>query len=302
MARIVEEFDLVHLQNIMNPLMLEAVIGQAKTVVTVQDHRIFCPWMGKVFPDGKACDVAFSDAACGVCLPEDGYRNSMVDLTRQRLEAIRKAERHVVLSEYMRGELELVGISTVEVVPPYVEVEPERTNAGTGWLIAGRFVPHKDLGTAIEAHRLSRTEEPLWMAGKGGEVAGSDRCRHLGWLDPVELRERMRSVRAVLFPSFWQEPFGIVGIQSLACGVPVIAAQSGGMEDWGDAGVIRVPKCDPQAMASAMMEIESDPDAALTLGESGRRSVSEKFGRERFEGQMKELNESLVSPGPKGDR
>jgi glycosyltransferase involved in cell wall biosynthesis len=54
----------------------------------------------------------------------------------------------------------------------------------------------------------------------------------LGWVERGRLSALYQRARAVLFPSRWQEPFGIVGIEALSFGVPVVAWESGGVGEW----------------------------------------------------------------------
>ena len=53
-----------------------------------------------------------------------------------------------------------------------------------------------------------------------------------GWLGRRELALLYRRARALLFPPRWQEPFGIVGLEALSFGVPVVAWESGGVSEW----------------------------------------------------------------------
>jgi glycosyltransferase involved in cell wall biosynthesis len=51
-----------------------------------------------------------------------------------------------------------------------------------------------------------------------------------GWVDPDRLPELYRSMDIVVCPSIWQEPFGIVPLEAMACGIPVAASRIGGMQ------------------------------------------------------------------------
>jgi len=87
----------------------------------------------------------------------------------------------------------------------------------------------------------------------------------------------MASARCVLFPARWQEPFGIVGVEALAMGTPVIAMETGGMSDWSDAGTIRVAPGDVKAMAAAIRDLSCDDQGALHLGAAGAAMVRERY-------------------------
>jgi len=87
----------------------------------------------------------------------------------------------------------------------------------------------------------------------------------------------MASARGVLFPARWQEPFGIVGVEALAMGTPVIAMGTGGMSDWSDAGTIVVAPGDVKAMAAAIHDLSCDDQGALQLGAAGAAMVRERY-------------------------
>jgi glycosyltransferase involved in cell wall biosynthesis len=54
----------------------------------------------------------------------------------------------------------------------------------------------------------------------------------LGWVPHDRVSSVYARARAVLVPSVWQEPFGIVGLEALSMGVPVVAWRSGGVAEW----------------------------------------------------------------------
>jgi len=278
---LLEDAELIHLQNVMNPVALRAAAATGRAVVTVQDHRTFCPGPGKTLPDGGRCVEPPADEVCAACLPDDGYRRRMLELTTARREALRGV-RMVVLSAYMARELGAVGLPGAAVIPPAVEAAPAvRRSAGSAFLVAGRLVRHKAPLDALKAWELAGRPLPLRVAGEGplaGELRGAV---HLGWLDRAELRRELRNARALLFPARWQEPFGILGVEALACGTPVIVAGSGGTEEWSGAGCLRVPPRDVEAMAEAIGRLAADAGLARRLGEEGRRAVERRFGAQR---------------------
>ena len=285
LAPLLETADCVHVQNVMNPRALDRATQQP-SVVTVQDHRIFCPGPGRTLPSGLQCDLPMGDQACTQCLDEDDYRRRMLSLTAERRDAVAKASQVIVLSQYMASELKSAGVDPVTVIPPHVETGPNRLDPGHGFLIAGRLVRHKGTDLAVQAWKHSGTDQPLSIAGLGNLMNECDTAAHLGWLSRNDLRSAMASARGVLFPARWQEPFGIVGLEALAMGTPVIAMATGGMNDWAGAGTIVVPPNDVSAMAAAIQQLASDGEAAQRLGAEGAAMVRERF-------QVNSLTEQL---------
>jgi glycosyltransferase involved in cell wall biosynthesis len=227
--------DVVHLHTVVNPEVLRWA-ARVPSVVTVQDHRAFCPGRGKWTLAGERCGVALSEAACAACFDDAAYFRETLALTRRRLEALRPL-RVVVLSGYMRDELVGAGLdgARVEVVPPFVRPLPAaRADGPRCVLFAGRLVEAKGVRDAIEAWRRAGLDAPLVAAGAGPlrpelEAAGAEVT---GWVDRVGLAALFARAGALVLPSRWQEPFGIVGLEALSCGVPVAAWESGGVAEW----------------------------------------------------------------------
>jgi glycosyltransferase involved in cell wall biosynthesis len=84
--------------------------------------------------------------------------------------------------------------------------------------------------------------------------------------------EVLEQTSALLLPSRWPEPFGIVGLEAFAHGRPVIASQVGGIPEWLDANAgALVPPADPAALAAAIAAVL--PRAA-ELGRAGWERVA----------------------------
>lgn len=105
-------------------------------------------------------------------------------------------------------------------------------NQGEAFLCAGALVPYKRIEVAIRACEL--LSQPLWIAGSGPEmerlkrIAGKNVC-FLGRLSDAELADTYRHCRALLFPGI--EDFGIMPIECLASGRPVIAVHAGALRE-----------------------------------------------------------------------
>jgi glycosyltransferase involved in cell wall biosynthesis len=291
--------DLVHVQNVMNPLVLASVCASGgRTIVTVQDHRVFCPGLGKTIPDGSRCRRAMADEACAECLPDADYRARMLEITKARWEAIRGA-RLVVLSRYVAGELAAEGQPAARVIPPWVQVPELEPVPGGAFLFAGRLVTHKAPVDAWAAWRRADCGMDLRVAGAGpvaDELVGAEL---LGWLAQADLARELHRSRALLFPSRWQEPFGMVGIEALSHGTPVIVCRSGGTGEWSDAGCLVVEPGDIDAMAEAISALAEDPAQATALGAMGREMVAERFSRRAIEDRLGALYASVAAGRPR---
>jgi glycogen(starch) synthase len=162
-------------------------------------------------------------------------------------------------------------------------------------LLLGRVVHDKGFDLALEAlpailHRHPQAQ--LVVAGAGPALpqlkaftskAGlEDHVRFLGWVAPERIPELINTATLVLVPSRWREAFGLVALQAASQARPVIAARVGGLPEVvaeGETGLL-VPKEDPAALAGAVLQLLSDPDRAIRLGEQGRWRARDRFSWE----------------------
>ncbi len=227
--------DVIHVHNVLSPAVLRWAIGEG-AVVTVQDHRAFCPGQGKWTLAGTRCEQAMSPDVCRDCFEEATYRDAIIGLTAERRDALAAARAVIVLSEYMRRELVQVGLGAhrVHVVPPFVWGLTDRPAKRDTIVVVGRVVRAKGVDDAIEAWRRAGVDLPLVFVGTGSERARVEALgfRVTGWLDRAALGEALARASVVVMAPRWQEPFGIAGLEALTLGVPVAAWRSGGIAEW----------------------------------------------------------------------
>lgn len=166
----------------------------------------------------------------------------------------------------------------------------------------GRLVPRKGFDTIIDAlaHMGDDDVELLIVGGPGDARATSEdpeaqrllaHARERGVEDQVILtgqlsREDMpgliRSADVVACTP-WYEPFGIVPLEAMACGVPVVAAAVGGLTDTVVDGVTGrlVPPQDPHRLAGILAEVLDDPECLQEYGAAGRARVESRYSWDR---------------------
>jgi glycosyltransferase involved in cell wall biosynthesis len=285
------EPDVVHVHNVMNPAVLRWASRRGSCVLTIQDHRAFCPGRGKWTLASRVCRDPMTPEVCAACFEEPGYFRRIQSLTRERLDSLR-GMRIVVLSEYMKRELVAVGVreGDLEVIPPFVhDLDPRAEADGPPCvLFVGRLVEAKGVRDAVEAWRLSEVGLPLVFAGTGPLRDEIERqgFEVLGWVPRARISRVYRRARALLFPPRWQEPFGIAGLEARAMGVPVVAWESGGIAEW-HPGEGLVSWGDRAALADA-------------LGSAIGRSAGAPPGFEPYElmARLVNLYRACLSPTP----
>lgn len=197
-------------------------------------------------------------------------------------------------------ELEAMGVDPrrVRIVPSGVDTgsfTPEGPSAArTGvprLLVIGRLVARKGLGDVLAAlARLPGVELVVVGGPDADDLAAdpaaaavleqadglgvADRVRLVGRADRGEVGAWIRSADLVVCAP-WYEPFGIVPLEAMACGVPVVGTAVGGLVDTlvdGVTGLLVPPRC-PERLAAVVGALLEDPQLRARMGAAGRARV-----------------------------
>ncbi len=164
----------------------------------------------------------------------------------------------------------------------------------------GRLVPRKGLDTVIEAlcgikdaelvvaggpepGELDRDPEVTRLRGVAEAAGVASRVRFLGRVPRERVPELLRSAAlTVCVP--WYEPFGMVALESMACGVPVVASAVGGHKETVVNGVtgILVPPRHPAAVARAAKRLLDEPLQRTAYGIAGADRARSRYGWPRI--------------------
>jgi glycosyltransferase involved in cell wall biosynthesis len=187
-----------------------------------------------------------------------------------------------------------------EVIPPPVDTGYFTPGADRGdhLLTVAALVPYKRVEVAIElARRLGR---PLEVIGTGPQQAYLQRLAHggvrfRGWVSRSELREAYRRAAALVVPNV--EDFGIVTVEALACGTPVVGLAASGTADVVRPGLEgelaeRAGIDELEAATRRALETRWDPEALR------RRALV--FSRERFAERFRFLLDRIGCGGAVG--
>jgi len=118
-----------------------------------------------------------------------------------------------------------------------------------------------------------------------------DRVRFHGWAGPEQVHGFYQKAGVLAMPSLWAEPFGLVGLEALANGTPVVAFDAGGIREWlsdGRTGFL-VPYADEKKFAEKLDLLIADAEKVKEMGQAGRRSVEELFSPERHSNALLDL-------------
>ncbi len=295
LAPLLDRAEVVHVHNLMNPTALARVVATGRSVVTVQDHRVFCPGPGRTLPDGRSCDRQASLEVCEACLPDLAYRERTLALTEARRLALQGA-RLVVLSRYMADELRDAGLGEAVVIPPPVRAAGEPSSVGDHYLLGGRLVNHKGVMAAWQAWSDAGRPQPLRVCGEGSLAGSLEGAENLGWLERDAWRSSLRRARALILTPSWQEPFGIAGLEALSEGTPVVGWCTGGMADWEGSGLLRVPVGDTAGLSSLLAQLSLDDEQVRLAGHAGWKRVSLRPSVESLHTRLEAVYTSVVRP------
>jgi glycosyltransferase involved in cell wall biosynthesis len=202
----------------------------------------------------------------------------------------------VATSTEESAELVRIGVprERISVVPCGVDVDeftPDGPAADRGprprVLALGRLVQRKGYDTVIRALAAVPDAELVIAGGPAAEEVGADpeAQRLLKLAERVGVADRVRLVGAVPRPDVpallrsadvvvcvpWYEPFGMVPLEAMACGVPVVASAVGGLVDTvvDNATGVLVPPRRPDALAAALRKLLAEPFWREAFGAAG---------------------------------
>ncbi|MHB1710026.1 MAG: glycosyltransferase family 4 protein [Acidimicrobiales bacterium] len=194
---------------------------------------------------------------------------------------------------------------------------PARRRAAPRWgwrlLCVGRIDPRKGVDTAIRALALCPPEAVLQVIGRGddrhlralGDLASelglSDRVR-FGTAERSELAGIYAAADALVFPPTWEEPFGLVPVEAMSCGTPVVATTVGGAAEFLEPGTncLAFPPGDAEGLVVALRRLAGDPALRRSLAGAGRLTAAE-LGADRLAAVLEEWHRAAIG-GPEGSR
>jgi glycosyltransferase involved in cell wall biosynthesis len=254
------------------------------------------------FPRPIVCDRVFGHACAALYLPRRCGRFSPSVLLEQWRWAVAQRSLFetyaaiVVASEHMRREYVRNGCDAARVhVNALFPTDALDAGVSPGpadphVVFLGRMTKLKGGDLLIRAvrHAVARMHSPirLTMAGDDPQrrewqaLAGrlGVPCTFTGWVSGAERRTLLRSATAVALPSLWPEPFGLVGLEAGAVGVPAIAVDAGGVRQWLREGVNGVAVREPpseRSFGDALASLLTDRDTLAALRDGAYRVARE---------------------------
>ena len=309
-----KNYSLVVLHKLCPPEYLETLrrtYGE-RLVFFAHDHDVYCPRRHYYTPFGRTnCRRSFSYPRCTVCaaLSNPKGRARSTGESAKLLAELRE-HRAVVISNFMRENLVKNGFSksNIFLVPPFVDsVERRKSFFKDGVLrilFLGQLIKGKGVDLLLESAARLKIPFELTIAGDGSDAHNlkklaaklglSEKAKFAGWVSDTSAL--FDNADLLAFPSRWQEPFGLVGLESISRGVPAVGFAVGGVGEWLKDSVsgFTVPERDTSQFAAAVEKFfdGGDSSLALRLGESSADFAERNFSRSEFLKSFKILLES----------
>lgn len=213
---------------------------RARTFITAHDYFLVCPNGAYAnFVAGTECLLTPLSLAClGTDCDKRSYSHKLWRAARQSVQSrmlnFTNAQPTVLMiHEAMREPLERGGVpnACLRTLPNPITAwcrERIEAEANVGFVFVGRLTEEK--GPDLAARAARRAGVPLTVIGDGPMLADLRKVypevAYAGRLRPEEVAQRVRSARALVMPSRYPEPYGLVAVEALWSGLPVISAKS----------------------------------------------------------------------------
>ena len=267
---------------------------EKKTFFFAHDHNIYCQRHHYYFPVGRInCHRKYNKFICKLC---SLGRNEAPPLAEYRKFPA------LVLSDFMAENLRKNGFEKVVKLPAFIKTtEKEHNFIPDGVLrilFLGQLIRGK--GADLMLKTLAKLDIPFrcTIAGEGKDrrilesmvekYGLQSKVFFTGFIsDPAEL---WSNSDVLFFPIRWQEPFGLVGLEALAHGVPVISFDLGGVREYlSDVCGALIPEKNIKQATETLTQFYRQPELLKTMGQNGLTLVKNQFSEKQFVEKFKEL-------------
>lgn len=228
--------------------------------------------------------------------------------------SIEKSDGVTVISDFLRQETEQVfGISRrIELIHNFVNCDLYRPTEKRDAKVRPRllhisnFRPVKRVQDCVRVLAAVRREvdAELWMAGDGPERSPAERLArelgvesHVRFLGKQDHMERLIPQTDVLLMPSEREAFGLAALEAMACGVPPVAARSGGVAELIKDGVdgFLAPVGDVESMSARVLQLLRDDGLAIQMSTAARRTAESRFSTEALIPQYEQYYRDVLN-------
>lgn len=240
---------------------------------------------------------------------KSGVMGSVLRRVR-RLNVFEKVTHWIAISEAQKRLHVRMGIpeQRISVLPHfYVPKQPvPAPSDGNDVLYIGRLSREKGVDMLLRAWKLLGGDRRcLKIVGEGPDRERLEQIVAAESIPGVEFTgfvaqghqdSLWQNSRVCVVPSVWEEPFGMVVLESWSRGVPVIASDCGGLAEIVDHEIngLKVPPRDVQALASCLLRALSNPKMCRAMAQAGSRKLQSDFSKELWLKRICPILDSVV--------
>lgn len=294
--------------------------GSVPLIRTVHGHQPYCPSGSRFLRrSGCACNRNYSLTGClwghfvdrcGSVRPHkllDDFRrtwNEKRTLANIRIVTVSQfVKDQMVRAGYMADLIDVLHPPGPDWKNPAVPTSQRKPH----FLFLGRIANEKGLAWLLRSLKETKVHSHLTIAGSGpqetrmrtlcSDLALDDRVTFLGWIEEKTVSRLLADSTALVFPSVWHEPAGIVALEAMVNSRAVIMSRVGGIPEMIQDRVngLLVEPNDVAGLAKAMDQLASDPEAAQRLGDAGREIATTRYSLERHVGELLRLYRKSIS-------
>lgn len=291
----------------LSPAIFPALRG-VPTILSVADYKPVCPIHSKLLPNGSLCTVEAGPICWrGGCV---SLAHWLRDRPRYALyrSGIANVDRVLACSRWLQRALAADDIAA-EVLPLSAAAPPpgflREPAPAPLFVYVGRLSVEKGVAILLRAFARVSGRLPaarLRIVGDGAERPTLERLAadlglreavgFAGWQQPDAVERELRPAWAMVAPSLWAEPLGLVAIEAIVRGVPVVATATGGFAETVEPGAtgLLVPNGDVESLADCLGRIASCEEfPSHVLRADVVRDTAERHSVERHVARVEQI-------------
>ncbi|MGL5061828.1 MAG: glycosyltransferase family 4 protein [Microcoleus sp.] len=321
-----EDFDRSQLKllHVQEEMALINITGEFPSIFTVHNHTPYCPSGTKYFPTSQQCCTRSMSVlgctwghlidGCGSRRPQNIVHK--ISSSYRLLEKLKQLRIPVIAnSDYVRDRLIENGLPAHQTVTlrcgtplPKTVTAPLtlEVHKNQRILFAGRIVPDKGLEWLLKA--LAQTDRSIHLdiAGEGWDrprmeklvnrLKLNDRVTWHGWCNSEQMDALYQQCFAIIFPSVWPEPAGLITLEAYARYRSVIAGRVGGIPEHllhEETGIL-VPINDIKQLAAAITDLSTNYHKSRLLGQQGHDLLLKEFTMDVHVKKLQQIYEKAI--------
>lgn len=308
--------DVIHLHNHYkySTSILKALPNDIPTVQTIHDYGLMCPTSWAITKNKlQVCTgVEGTGLKCmNNCITPGHFaisykRNKKrIKLTREKITFL------IAPSKKLKEYLESFGFDNTVYLPYFIDLKfwkLTKQKREEGLIVyVGAITPNKGVDYLIEAMQEIQKEvkeAKLRIIGDGSErIKLQKKAKELGInveftgkLRPEQVLEQYNKAQVLVMPSIWMEQFGIVGIEAMATGLPIVGSNIGGIPDWlidGETGYLAKPK-DIKDIAEKTIRILKDKKKWEEMSNNATKRA-QRYNDEDFKADLENIYKEAIN-------